>query len=78
MAVNGEESKEGKGIAPMHAARPPVRSDRMNEAEGEFHEYGYERLRPLSARARRNVKTISMGFIERRSCFRRGTSECQT
>ena len=48
----GEESKEGKKEGDR----------RMNEAEGEFHEYGYERLRPLSAR--HNVKTISKGFLE--------------
>ena len=61
----GEESKEGK-----------EEDRRMNEAEGEFHEYGYERLRPLSAR--RNVKIISAGFLERRSCSRGNIVECQT
>ena len=61
----GEESKEGK-----------EGDRRMNEAEGEFHEYGYERLRPLSAR--HNVKTISTGFIEMRSSIGRGKAVCQT
>ena len=61
----GEESKEGKKEGDR----------RMNEAEGEFHEYGYERLRPLSAR--HNVKTISTGFIEMRSSIGRGRAVCQ-
>ena len=62
----GEEAKEGKKEGDR----------RMNEAEGEFHEYGYERLRPLSAR--HNVKTISTGFIEMSSSIGKGRAVCQT